>query len=157
MQFSMPTLIAKLKRDLFTPLREVCGKGILVTDEKGKSYRLKIQSPSALSALFQIDKYIITDGAKCDSMILVDDGDLHTQVLIELKGNDICHAIEQLDATLRAPLLQHKSINNRWARVVAQTIPMSASRKVIERAKVQFVKKYNCDLKLKSNFMEEYI
>ena len=46
---------------------------------------------------YKIDGNIIIDGNKCDYLVLNDD--LKTAYLIELKGKDIHHAINQLDDT----------------------------------------------------------
>ena len=47
---------------------------------------------------YKVDGNIIIDGNKCDYIVLNDD--LKTAYLIELKGNDIHHAIKQLEDTL---------------------------------------------------------
>lgn len=48
---------------------------------------------------YKVDGKIITDGKRCDYLVLNDD--LKTAYLIELKGKDINHATEQLDNTLK--------------------------------------------------------
>ena len=48
---------------------------------------------------YEVDGKIITEGNKCDYMVLNDD--MKTAYLIELKGDRIHHAIKQLEDTLK--------------------------------------------------------
>lgn len=58
---------------------------------------IKDDGKRSLIRKFKIDDDIIVEGNKCDFMILNDD--LNNAYLIELKGNDINHAIDQLEET----------------------------------------------------------
>ena len=99
---------------------------------------------------FKIDGHIITEGNKCDFMILIERDNkecIWEQVFVELKGTDVEHAINQLETTLGADILKTSLISNRRARVVALSFPSSKSDPTIEKAKRRFLSKYNCELK----------
>lgn len=52
-----------------------------------------------------VDGCVVTEGERCDYLLLVDDADV--SVFVELKGSDVKHALEQLEEThkqLRCPL-----------------------------------------------------
>lgn len=120
--------------------------------EKGKVYKLQINS-SRESVIYQVDGDIITGGNKCDKMILVEHtADEWTQILVELKGADVSHAILQLESTLKHPELQHVSNKVKMARIVATSFPSSRGNPILEKAKISFLKKFHCDLRgMKSN------
>ena len=67
-------------------------------------------------------------------------------VFVELKGSDVAHAVKQLDATLSYPLFAQNRAKWTKARIVANKIPANTGRSVVERAKVDFRRKYNCEL-----------
>ncbi len=46
-----------------------------------------------------VDSCIIKDGIRCDVLLL--SGDEHEERYVELKGTDVMHAIEQLEATIK--------------------------------------------------------
>lgn len=48
----------------------------------------------------QVDGCAITDGARCDWLVFLDDDTSREEIYIELKGSDISHAVEQLRATV---------------------------------------------------------
>lgn len=99
-------------------------------EEKGKTYILdqskEYQRHEVIK--FRVDKGIITDpeaskGYKCDNALLIRDSD--TVVLVELKGTDTRHAIQQLAATLFQEKLYPvwKSQQRVFGRVVCKSTP----------------------------------
>lgn len=58
----------------------------------------------------------------------------------------VAHAVKQLDATLSYPLFAQNRAKWTKARIVANKIPANTGRSVVERAKVDFRRKYNCEL-----------
>lgn len=58
----------------------------------------------------------------------------------------MAHAVKQLDATLSYPLFVQNRAKWTKARIVANKIPANTGRSVVERAKVDFRRKYNCEL-----------
>lgn len=126
----------------------------ITAHEKGVCYRAHI-NPEREAALFQIDGVIITAGAKCDKLLLSvnpTNPDTWYGHFIELKGSDIRHAIEQLEATVTNKLFNNNSLAKKHARIVAKSFPSSKGNTDIENARQRFRKLYRCELKcLKSN------
>lgn len=106
--------------------------------------------PKMDCAAYQVDGYIIkgADKDKCDKLVLAaNDNNEMVSVFVELKGSDVAHAVKQLDATLSYPLFARNRTKWTKARVVANKIPSNTGRSVIERAKIDFRKKYNCEFR----------
>lgn len=116
--------------------------------ERSTVYSLSFSPPMDCAA-YQVDGYIIkgADKDKCDKLVVAaNEKDEMVSVFVELKGSDVAHAVKQLEATLNYPLFARN--RTRWtkARVVANRIPANTGRSVTERAKVDFRRKYNCEL-----------
>ena len=87
------------------------------------------------------------DKDKCDKLVVATTcTDEKVCVFVELKGSDVAHAVKQLDATLSYPLFSQNRAKWTKARIVANKIPANTGRSVVERAKVDFRRKYNCEL-----------
>lgn len=131
---------------------------IVSTSEKGKTYRIKFDKVKP-SAIYTIDGNIITAGDKCDKLVLVQSDvskNKWIEVFVELKGKGVSHAVDQLKATIDKPVFTHKSIDKRWARIVAQSFPRNTGNSVIERARDYFHKK-GVDFKRGTITLEEVI
>lgn len=131
---------------------------ITSTSEKGKKYRIKFKNIKP-SAVYPIDGVIITKGEKCYKLVLFEsdiDKNIWTEVFVELKGKDVKHAIDQIKATVDNPMFQHKSIGDRWARIVAQSVPSNNSNSIVERARNDFSQKH-ISLKCKSGCLEDVV
>ena len=128
------------------------------TSEKGKTYRVKLNEVKP-SAVYSIDGNIIKEGNKCDKLVLIQ-SDVHKnrwiEIFVELKGKDVDHALEQLKATVDKPIFQHATIEQRRARIVAQSFPRNTGNSSYERARIYFKKK-NIDLRRGTITMEEVI
>ncbi|MCM1490815.1 MAG: hypothetical protein NC095_08320 [Muribaculum sp.] len=128
-------------------------KGLSVS-ENGKTYMLPIV-PAKNSAVYQIDGDVIADGRKCDKLVVIIDNQDHASIFVELKGKDITHAIDQLESTLTHKYFKQNQCN--WRNIRARVVtggsgPTSSASKVVTDAKIRFLKKYHCDLRiLKSN------
>ena len=137
------------------PLSE---RKIVSTSEKGKSYRIKF-SEIKPSAVYTIDGKIITEGDRCDKLVLVESNTSQNkwiEVFVELKGKDVDHAVTQLKATIDEPVFKHKTIEKLWARIVAQSYPKNTGNSTIERARDYFRKK-NIDFKQGRIVLEETV
>lgn len=125
---------------------EKCGK--ISLKERSTVYILNLVPPMDCAA-YQVDDYIIrgADKDKCDKVVVAasDDGEL-ISVFVELKGSDVAHAVKQLEASLRYPLFAKNRTKWTKARIVANKIPSNSGRSVVERAKIDFRRKYNCEL-----------
>ena len=111
------------------------------------------------SVVYQIDGNIIKEGNKCDCLILAkqdipaDGKEMWKSIFVELKGTDVGHAVEQIDATLDNALFKHPSVNEIHARIVAKSFPANNANPEFEKAKRNLKKKHkNCTFKqVKSN------
>lgn len=93
---------------------------------------------------------IITSGCKCDKLLLSKNpSDLATWFghFIELKGTDVGHAIDQLEATIQHPLFNDNSLVKKFARIIARSFPSSKGDPIVEKARIRFKQHYQCELK----------
>lgn len=88
----------------------------IVVEEKKKKYQLN-NSKTDKVACFHVDGGMITsqDSIKCDNMLV--DIDSKLAIFVELKGTDLKHALEQVNATLNK-LLPGLSNYRIFARIV---------------------------------------
>lgn len=93
----------------------------------------------------QVDGCAIRQGLKCDNLLV--SGDESEERYVELKGKDVMHAVEQLEATIRE-LGQHAG--NRHAYIICtKVLPAYDTR--IQGAQKMFRKQYNSALVVKAN------
>ncbi len=136
-----------LKESGYAPEQELSIRKIVATSEKGKRYHLNV-SQLKRSSLFQIDGYIISEGKRCDKLVLIEKAkDNWAEIFVELKGVDIASGIEQLKACLENPLFKHLTNKELRARIVAQSFPSHKLNPKMEKAKIEFRLKYHCDLR----------
>lgn len=120
--------------------------------ERGQTYRV-VLSKECMSAVYGIDDGVIKDlrVLKCDKLILVDLDNLALfELFVELKGGNIQHAIEQVEATLTNPLFKDPAVKERQARIIGRKIPSNTGNSITERAKKKFIARYNCRLEFKT-------
>lgn len=141
----------------FKPTQPWQSRSVITVSENGKTYRTEI-SPDSRSAVFQIDGNIIKSGQKCDKLLLAtDNSDIPTQgnaVFIELKGKDINHAIDQLEATINNQHFKPYPMEKDRARariVTGGCGPKSSSRMKLEEARIRFKRQYNIELRVLKN------
>ena len=126
---------------------------ILTTSERGMRYVLNIGKDALPTVVYQVDGVIITVGNKCDKLVLVNRSENNwCEVLVELKGKNVSHAVEQLRSSLNADVLKHPTNKEIRARIVAVSFPSNKSDMTLERAKRDFIKQFRCELRgIKSN------
>ncbi len=139
-----------LEKD-FQPKLPLDSRENLSLKEQRTEYRLRFGNRRTCVA-YQVDGNIITEGNKCDYLVLAkqDENPQNNNwkaIFIELKGTDVEHALEQLDASMSNGELKHGSINERHARIVAKSFPSSKSNPKFEAAKRTFKEKHKCSLK----------
>ena len=111
-----------------------------------------------MASLFQVDGYVVTTGKKCDKLVLVEkETDDWAEIFVELKGVDVASAIDQLKASLENPIFKHVTNKELRARIVAQSFPSNKSNPIMEKAKIEFRKKYQCDLRGMKNGQKDSI
>ncbi len=136
----------------FSPEQPLKVRTRISTHEKGKRYVL-VTTGIEESVVYAVDGNIITSGLRCDKLILVKrsasgvEPEQWTESFIELKGVDTVHAINQLRETLKKSIFKHPSNDVVRARIVAQSFPANKSNPAMEKAKQEFRKVYNCDLR----------
>lgn len=120
--------------------------------ENGKRYLLAMGSKRE-SVVYALDGDVIKEGQRCDKLVLVKRSvrdvkpEQWTETFVELKGVDTKHAIDQLRQTLKKAIFKHPSNDDIRARIVAQSFPSNKSNPTMEKAKQEFRKDYNCDLR----------
>lgn len=144
----MPTISDHLILLGYQPEQPPAERASLSVKENGQTYRLCLTA-RLKSAVFAIDGHITTGCVpRCDKLVSVDiNPDRCAEIFVELKGRNIVHAIEQLEASLRDPLFHHASVNERRARIVARRIPANSGSSPLTKAKIRFMADYRCDLR----------
>ena len=146
-----------LKESGYVPEQELSVRKILATSELGKRYHLNI-SRDKRSSLFQVDGYIISDGKRCDKLVLIEKAeDNWTEIFVELKGVDVASGIEQLKVCLDNHIFRHITNKEIRARIVAHSFPSHKSNPLMEKAKIEFRQKYHCDLRGMKNGQQDSI
>lgn len=138
----------------YKPAQPLKQRSRISISEKGVVYTANV-TPTRDTVCFQIDGYIITSGCKCDKLILSENPKSPNTWIghfIELKGQDISHAIAQLEASIAHSAFSHATLQKKYARIVGHAFPSNAGNPDFERARILFKTKYHCELKrLKSN------
>lgn len=147
----------------YKPSQPLQYRKILTTAEQGRKYTLEI-SEEKTTALFDIDGYIITQGAKCDKLVLINENKVNgkeeawNEIFVELKGTDVTHAIEQIRATLKKAVFKHPANKVVKARIVAASFPSNKSNPIMEKAKKEFAASpYYCELRGMKNGQKDKI
>ncbi|MGN1354133.1 MAG: hypothetical protein ACI4V2_04405 [Alloprevotella sp.] len=148
----MDKLLAVFKQKGFTPKQPCLVRQTISVSEKGQTYVLECPEPKK-SAVYQVDGYMITAGDKCDAFVAVDAGRQNksskgavVQIFVELKGKNVSHGIKQLRQTITHSLfssVKPMAVNPRYARLIPKSIPASAAKDIVEKARIEFRKKYN--------------
>lgn len=97
-----------------------------------------------------VDGCQITDGVKCDYLIL---DHCRNEYFVELKGKDLPHAVEQLEATIKQLSDKNKTVKKK-AIIVSSRNPSNDTS--VQRAQKEFKKKYNTEL-IAKNIQAEII
>lgn len=97
-----------------------------------------------------VDGCQITDGIKCDYLIL---DHCRNEYFVELKGKDLLHAVEQLEATIQQLSDKNKTVKKK-AIIVSSRNPSNDTS--VQRAQKEFKKKYNTEL-IAKNIQAEII
>lgn len=95
----------------------------------------------------QVDGCTIIDGIKCDKLLL--SSDEHEERYVELKGTDVMHAIDQLEATI---LRLGEYEYNRHSYVICTNVAPAYTTQ-IQKKQVLFKKRYKSELVVKEKQM----
>lgn len=149
-----------LKAEGYAPEQNLQVRAKISVSEMGKRYILATHGKEE-SAVYAVDNCVVKEGQRCDKLVLVKRSNKSivperwTEVFVELKGVDAKHAIDQLRQTLKKPIFKHPSNDDIRARIVAQSFPSNKSNPLMEKAKREFRKDYNCDLRGMKNGQED--
>jgi hypothetical protein len=137
-------------------------RSVFCAKEKGACYRLEHLGEFE-SVDYQVDGVLISGDIegqpKCDRLLLVKISEEQwIHVFIELKGKNVSHGLEQLEATLAHPLFTPRAQGEkRLARLVAKSVPSSKNNPLIERVRKNLLQRYRCSLRiLKPNQPEDF-
>lgn len=146
-------LYSRLTEAGFVPAQPWSHRPIVSISEKGKKYIVST-SADTQCCIYHVDGVILGQGCnKCDYLLLIGkntEGEIITsgECFIELKGGDITHAIEQLEATLNHFGKCKDDVIDCRARIVTNgSIPKTSMNSVFEKARVRFLRDFNCELK----------
>ncbi|MDE6843230.1 MAG: hypothetical protein K2J24_06865 [Muribaculaceae bacterium] len=147
----------------YSPAQSLASRENLSIKETKTTYKLSF-GIRRQSVVYQIDGNIITEGNKCDYLILAkqdtagNDDEKWKSIFVELKGKDVLHALKQLDATLDNKLFKHSSVNEVHARIVARAFPANKADTEFEKARRRFKTKHkNCTFKQITSNQADYI
>jgi len=112
-----------------------------------KKRKIVFYNPSRISvSKIIVDGCQITKGVRCDFLVTYGE----TENFIELKGEDIRHAFEQLIATIN--VLGDENCVNRNSYIISSRCPLTSPE--IQNKKLLFKKKYNSNLIIKNKSIE---
>jgi hypothetical protein len=119
-------------------------KKIALSGKKtGKLYLLNPQERKVEKV--EVDGCAITDGLRCDWLVLINDRKPHKEIYVELKGSKISHAVEQLEATINNLSANRTRLAKRCL-VVFSRNPMTGTD--VQKNKVKFLKNFNAVFQL---------
>lgn len=142
----------RLTTEGYAPEQTLQVRAKVSVSEKGKRYLLVTNGKNE-SVVYAVDGNIVNEGQRCDKLVLVKRTakdiapEQWTETFVELKGVDTNHAIDQLRQTLKKAIFKHPTNDDIRARIVAQSFPSNKSNPTMEKAKQEFRKDYNCDLR----------
>jgi hypothetical protein len=149
--------ISKLSN--FLPYKKLYVRNEVSVQENSTRYVLNMK-PSKECAVYKVDDGIIkgTDTDKCDYFFWIRTSmNSDAGIFVELKGHDVPHAVKQLEATLKYPLFAMNKCDSTYARIISNRIPSNTGSSVVERAKIDFLKKYRCQLKCLKSMQPDHI
>lgn len=108
----------------------------VVCKERGKKYNL-VNDEQYPIALFHMDGGILRDEktvSKCDFLYVIYDPNCPTAIFVELKGKDIKHAVDQLNASLER---YGKAMEKRriCARIICSSVPRLFNDPIVKKLK----------------------
>lgn len=129
---------------------ETSNSKIIIADKNSKNSRSKVilENPKGNRVkLIQIDDCVITEGLRCDQLVILPDDSL---IFIELKGNNVGYAIKQIEASLNYIKQQCSSARFREISCIISCTHCPLSSTAINNHKVKFKKNHKARLIVKS-------
>ncbi|MBD2580275.1 hypothetical protein [Oscillatoria sp. FACHB-1406] len=126
---------------------------IVLQDSKSKNKcKICFLNPKREKILtVKVDGCIFTDDAtlRCDYALV---SPKQVEIYIELKGNDVYHAVKQIEATIAAISSDSTTIK-KLCFIVSSRVPKQTTS--IQQLQARFKKKFNASLRIK-NVQDEY-
>ena len=117
---------------------------------KEKRSKLTIVNRKQVSATKVIvDDCVITSGIRCDFLYIIN----KTELFIELKGQDLNHALDQLETTIKKLSKDSKKFKKKSFIICTRSPLNSAS---IQNHRVKFRKNFNSELIVKNSPHKHY-
>jgi hypothetical protein len=121
----------------------ISNKNRLIVFQENKS-KLTINNKDRVEAKqIEVDGCQITDGIRCDFLLLAKD----LEIFIELKGQDLKHALEQIEATI-TQLSSDFRKKSKTSIIVCTRSPLTSAT-ILHKKKI-FRKKFNSELIIKN-------
>jgi len=116
---------------------EVTQNKIVTVSENKRKFIINNKSLFTINTV-TVDECYVKSGLRCDFLFEVIDEELKEVFYVELKGSDISHGIQQLEATLKHCLAIHKNIP-KSCYIVASRVPKTSTS--TQKQKKEFKRK----------------
>ena len=123
---------------------------IISVSENKRTFKINNKSLFIINSV-TVDDCYITSGLKCDFLFEIIDEELKEVFYVELKGSDISHAVQQLEATLKHCLSIHKTVP-RSCFIVASRVPKALTS--TQKMKKEFKRKNSVMLSIDTKIKE---
>lgn len=119
---------------------------IVISDpgSKNNKSKFRINNPNRLEIrVIQVDNCVIKQGTRCDYLVILPNS---LEIYIELKGKDVGHAVEQIEASIKQ--LTSSLSGEKLCFVASTRCPLTSPQ--IQKFKKKFKRDYNATLKMKN-------
>lgn len=132
----------------------ICSKtttnNIVSVSENKRKFTIKNNSKFIINEV-KVDGCYINSGLKCDFLFELGKKSIEKVFYVELKGSDITHGIQQIEATIKFCNKIHKQIKKECY-IVASKVPSSGTSSQV--LKKQFIKKNKIQLFIDTNIRQ---
>lgn len=142
----------------YSCLKQSDNRKNVTCEERKKRYNLENDKAFEI-AVYHVDGGIVVNEpntAKCDYLYVVKDNIQPTAIMVELKGRDICHALEQLSNSIKLfseDFQQHRI----YARIICKSVPRLHNDPFVKKCRDELRKKFYGNLRIEENsFSEKY-
>jgi hypothetical protein len=136
-------------RDFGACETELRDKKIVLRDEQSRSFNSMIFNNLSQKPVRKIliDDCVIKKGIRCDYLLIAN----AMEHFVELKGNKVEHAIEQIEQTIKQ-VSEDRQQQPKWCFVISSRCPLLTTK--IQEIKLRFKKRYNAIFVIKNNRLE---
>lgn len=117
----------------------LCHKKIKLAGRRTSTLYLLNPLPRQVERV-EVDDCAITEGRRCDWLVRLDDAVSREEIYVELKGSDILHAVDQLEATIHKLSMDCKQFPKRCL-VACSRSPLTGTD--VQKYKVWFRNKFS--------------